>query len=208
MPKGSPELTNARKEEIISACARLYETMSFKEITIKEIANFTSFTRPSIYNYFQTKEEIFLALLGREYDLWTADLKQLHDSRDAMTAEEFSSALARTLAKRERLLKLLSMNHYDMESSSRMENLVAFKRQYGASMKMVACCVEKFFPRMTAQEVQNFVYAFFPFLFGVYPYSFVTEKQRDAMAQAHADYVFLSQYELIDSCVRKLLAGY
>lgn len=207
MPKGSPELTNARKEEIVSACARLYETMSFKEITIKEIANFTSFTRPSIYNYFQTKEEIFLALLGREYDLWTADLTQLYDSHDTMTADDFADALAHMLEKRERLLKLMSMNHYDMESSSRMENLVEFKKSYSASMKMVARCVEKFFPQLTAQEVQGFIYAFFPFLFGVYPYTFVTEKQRDAMEQAHADYVFLSLYELVYPCVKKLLTG-
>ena len=33
MPKGSEELTNARKEEIINACASLYETMGFKDIT-------------------------------------------------------------------------------------------------------------------------------------------------------------------------------
>ena len=59
MPKGSKELTASRKEEIISACEKLYETMSFKEITMKEIANATSFTRTSIYNYFHTKEEIF-----------------------------------------------------------------------------------------------------------------------------------------------------
>ena len=74
MPKGSPELTRARREEIINACAKLYETMTFKDVTIKEIANFTSFTRPSIYNYFRTKEEIFLALLQREYEGWTTDL--------------------------------------------------------------------------------------------------------------------------------------
>lgn len=48
MPRGSAELTNARREEIISACKELYKTMSFKDITIKEIANYTSFTRPSI----------------------------------------------------------------------------------------------------------------------------------------------------------------
>ena len=179
MPKGSPELTNARKDEIITACAKLYETMSFKEITIKEIAAYTSFTRPSIYNYFQTKEEIFLALLGREYDLWTEDLQQLHDTHDTLTADEFASALAHTLEKRERLLKLMSMNHYDMETSSRMENLVEFKKSYGASMKAVTLCVGKFFPQKTPQDVQGFVYGFFPFLFGVYPYTFVSEKQRD-----------------------------
>ena len=81
MPKGSKELTVSRKEEIITACEELYKTMSFKEITIKEIGNATSFTLTSIYNYFQTKEEIFLALLQREYELWPGhtieDIKKL-----------------------------------------------------------------------------------------------------------------------------------
>ena len=57
MPKGSAELTRARREEIIAACRKLYETMSFKEITLKDIGQQTSFTRTSIYNYFETKEE-------------------------------------------------------------------------------------------------------------------------------------------------------
>ena len=55
MPKGSPERTSARKEEIVKACERLYQTMSFREINLKEIGKVTSFTRTSIYNYFQTK---------------------------------------------------------------------------------------------------------------------------------------------------------
>ena len=38
MSKGSPQLTNAHKEEIINACEKLYQTMSFKEITLKEIS--------------------------------------------------------------------------------------------------------------------------------------------------------------------------
>jgi len=42
MSRGSPALTAARKEEIITACAELNETMSFKEITIKEIGAATS----------------------------------------------------------------------------------------------------------------------------------------------------------------------
>ncbi len=35
MPSGSPERINARKEEIINACEKLYQSMSFKEITLK-----------------------------------------------------------------------------------------------------------------------------------------------------------------------------
>ena len=37
MPKGSPELTAARKEEIVNACEKLYQTMNFKDFTLKEI---------------------------------------------------------------------------------------------------------------------------------------------------------------------------
>ena len=53
MPKGSEKLTAARKEEIIDACAKLYETMPFKNITLGEIGAQTTFTRTSIYNYFR-----------------------------------------------------------------------------------------------------------------------------------------------------------
>ena len=100
MPKGSEELTNARKEEIINACASLYETISFKDITIRDIGARTSFTRTSIYNYFQTKEEIFLALLEREHEAWIADLKEFMGQNSMLSAEEFSDRLARTLEKR------------------------------------------------------------------------------------------------------------
>lgn len=93
MPKGSPELVQARRDEIISACGKLYETMSFKDITIKEIANFTSFTRPSIYNYFQTKEEIFLALFQREYETWTEEVGGLMPSGRSDRRREFARAL-------------------------------------------------------------------------------------------------------------------
>ena len=50
MPKVTEEFLLAKREEIIDACAQLYETMSFKDITIKEIANATSLNRTSIYN--------------------------------------------------------------------------------------------------------------------------------------------------------------
>jgi AcrR family transcriptional regulator len=83
----------AREEEIVNACEKLYQTMSFKEITMKEIGSITSFTRTSIYNYFQTKEEIFLALIEREYNLWIAELKELMERHTALDKEEFASKL-------------------------------------------------------------------------------------------------------------------
>ena len=206
MPKGSEELTNARKEEIINACASLYETMGFKDVTIRDIGARTSFTRTSIYNYFQTKEEIFLALLEREHEAWIADLKELMRQDSMLSAEEFSDRLARTLEKRGCMLKLMSMNLYDMEVSSRLENLVSFKKTYADALQTVSCCLERFFPAMSEDAVQRFLYAFFPFLFGVYPYTSHTEKQLEAMKLAHVDYTEYSIYELTRSFIARMLS--
>lgn len=206
MPKSSKELTEARKNEIITVCAELYKTMSFKEITIKKIGNVTSFTRTSIYNYFQTKEEIFLALLQREYEMWVGDLKRIQNEYEKMTSSEFAEALAHSLEERKNLLKIMSMNHYDMEENSCIERLVDFKIVYGQSLAEVKNCLDKFFPEMTIREKQDFVYSFFPFMFGIYPYAVVTDKQKEAMKQAGVNHVYMSIYEITYREVRKLLS--
>lgn len=207
MPKGSPELTNARKEEIINACEKLYQTMGFKEITMKDISAATSFTRTSIYNYFQTKEEIFLALLQRENELWIADLAAMMEENDVLTKETFADKFARTMEKRAQLLKIMSMNHYDMENNIRPERLAEFKAVYGRSLQTVRACLDKFFPQMSQEEKQDFIYTFFPFMFGIYPYTVVNEKQRTAMEAAGVNYVFMSIYEITYNCVKRLLAN-
>lgn len=207
MPKGSAELTSARKEEIIHACASLYETMSFKDITIKEIGAVTSFTRTSIYNYFQTKEEIFLALLQQEYENWILDLDKIAETHETMTNNELAQELAQSLERRVLLLKLMSMNHYDMEENSRVERLVEFKTAYGNSIRALERLLTKFCTQMEPTNRQQFLYAFLPFVYGVYPYTAVTDKQKKAMEKAETNFVYMSIYEMVYTCTRQLLAG-
>ena len=205
MPKGSPELTASRKEEIINACEQLYQTMSFKDITLKEIGNVTSFTRTSIYNYFQTKEEIFLALFEREYVRWNEELQGILADNESLTKEQLAEKIALSISNREQLLKLLSMNNYDMEANSRPELLVSFKTAYGESMKNVCRLLTKFCPEKSEGDIQSFIYVFFPFMFGIYPYTAVTDKQREAMNSANVDFVHQSTFEITNACLLKLL---
>ena len=205
MRKVTPEQIAQKREEIINACEQLYQTMSFREITLKEIGNITSFSRPTIYNYFETKEEIFLALFQREYDRWNEDLTAILEGHEKLSKAELSDRIAASLAGREQLLKLLSMNNYDMEANSRQELLNTFKQSYGRSMHLVCMLMEKFCPDMNVTDIQNFIYTFFPFMFGIYPYTAVTEKQKVAMKEAGINYVYQTVYELTCSCLIRLL---
>ena len=199
------EHADFRKEEIIKACERLYDQYQFKDITMKFISEQTTFSRPSIYNYFETKEEIFLAMFQKEYEKWTVELNEMREKYKTLTKDEFAKLLAHTIERKERLLKLLSMNMYDLEENSRLERLTEFKVAYGNAIQFVKLCLNQFFPNMTETEVTEFIYSFFPLMFGIYPYAVVTEKQKLAMKQAGVKYPNYSIYELAYMGIKKLL---
>ena len=97
------------------------------------------------------------------------------------------------------------MNHYDLEENSRMELLVEFKASYGNAMKTVMAMLAKFRKDMDIEKRQEFVYSFFPFMFGIYPYTVVTEKQKEAMELAGVNYTYSSLYDLTFVAARRML---
>ncbi|MBQ7715271.1 MAG: TetR family transcriptional regulator [Clostridia bacterium] len=185
MFKGTtPELIEKRKKEILSACEKLYETMSFREITLKEIGSEVPFSRPTIYNYFETKEEIFLGLFQQEYEQWCEALEDLLIIKEPLSRKLLAERLAETLAERELMLKLLAVNLYDMEENSRLERLVEFKKVYGRSVLLMEQIIAKFCPEWNEETRHSVVISSLQFFHGLYPYAHHTAKQEEAMKQA------------------------
>lgn len=204
MGRISKEESLRRREEILDIAQVLYQEMPFKEINVKEIGNRLSFTRTAIYTYFDNKEEIFLALLQREYLKWEKDLQTILDMQH-LSIPQFAREVALSLEKRLLLLKILAVDMASLDAGSRMEALIAFKKVYGRSLNLVGEILKKHFPERSKADHQEFLFAFFPFLYGVYPYTEVTDKQKLAMAEANVPYVFMSVTEMIENCVLNLL---
>ena len=83
-----------------------------------------------------------------------------------------------------------------------MESLVQFKKAYGASIDAVDRLIRKFCKDTDSEE---FIYNFFPFIYGIYPYAVVTDKQKEAMKAAGVNYRYHTIYELAYNCAIKLL---
>lgn len=93
-------LAAARRQEIIRACEELYEAVDYDVISIKEIAKSTSICRSNIYNYYETKEEIFLDILKKEYLLWMEDMKKLLEEDSLRSRSSYCRIIARTARRR------------------------------------------------------------------------------------------------------------
>lgn len=196
MPKISKEESLARRNEIIDACEALYRSESYHDITMTQVASKVSFGRANVYNYFQNRDEILLALLQREYELWAASLARLKE-QGSLDDAHLAAGLAESLEERSQMLKLLAMNLYDIEQNSRLENLVEFKRVYGGAVRALRDLVATSKPQWDEARMDCFVFSFMPFLHGVYPYAFHSEKQLAAMKEAGIARPNLTIYSMV-----------
>lgn len=198
------ETIDRRREEIMDACEKLYENMGFHSITIKNISMETSFSRPSIYNYFQTKEEIFLGLLTREYMKWNDALRSIIKRNTDMDKDTLARAIAKSMEERKTLLKISAMNLYEIEENSRDELLVEYKNAFKETVELFGECLKKHL-KFTEKVSEQIRYAFFPYMYGIYPYAYPTEKQISAMDEVKLSHVDVTIYEMTYQFLKLIL---
>lgn len=152
------------------------------------------------------KEEIFLALVEREYLKWNKDLLKIYNSNNKISIDNFIEKIVKSLSKRKILLKLISMNMYEMEENSSYENVKNYKIAYTESVNIFRKCLIKLLNK-NEKEATKIVFTFFPFMIGIYPYSAVTKKQKQALKELNFKYEYYNIEELRKMGLQNILGG-
>jgi AcrR family transcriptional regulator len=66
VPKISEEAKAARREAILGAARRCFAEFGYEGATVRRLEEATGLSRGAIFNYYGTKEELFLALADRD----------------------------------------------------------------------------------------------------------------------------------------------
>ena len=177
-----------RQQEIIKACEELYETMEYEEISIKEIAKSTSICRSNIYNYYQTKDEIFLDILEKDYLSWMEDIKDRMTGEEEPGRESYCRNIAATAALHPRLLKLMSVHYITIEKNCSLEKLTAFKYAIHPFQETMEEILRIYFPKAPREKIQNFLFLLLSLIQGLYSMTSLCEKQVRAMQEVDPDY--------------------
>ena len=97
----------ARKDDILRSATDLLLHGDWGSLRLATVAEKTSISRPSMYNYYKVKEEIFLDLMIREYADWKADLETRLAPK--LTREDFCTALVDSLWTRDLLTMQIAL---------------------------------------------------------------------------------------------------
>ena len=174
----------SRQAEILNTCAVLYDEAGAEGVTIKAISERTSFSRPTIYNYYDTKEEILLDFLQRECTEFAEEVELELGETDNMTRETFCRTITNALIRREKRLPLMSVYLNSIENNVSDERLVAFKKYMTALFDFWQEEICRFFPDSSEHERVLFLNSHFCFVYGLYPMTHPSKKQVAAMEKA------------------------
>ncbi|MDD2972568.1 MAG: TetR family transcriptional regulator [Lachnospiraceae bacterium] len=170
-----------RQNEIISACQKIYMDEGYEEVTLKKISDMTSFTRPALYSYYKSKEEIFLDILKEEFALWQADLTNRCADINEYSRELFCTILTDSMCERTTLLELLAVHLNTIENNTRLERLVEFKKTVYHCFDTLTQIIDCFFPLKDESAKKEFFDLFITYLNGLYPHIFHSKIQKQAM---------------------------
>ncbi|MCA9648377.1 MAG: TetR family transcriptional regulator [Myxococcales bacterium] len=121
----------ARRRAILTVAARLLGRKQYHRITMAEVARRCHLAKGTLYLYFRSKEELFLAALEDELAQWFDALgEQLAAlaSGSADAPERFAATVARSLVERETLTDLLPLLHTVLEQNIDEDTAAAFKQ--------------------------------------------------------------------------------
>lgn len=194
-----------RIEEIISAASKIYDSVGYEGLSFSAVSQLTKFTRPTIYKYFNTKEEILLKILLSDIEAWIFTLVNSFKINKIYSIEEITDIWVDTITGNYRLLELFPMLFTSIEKNSSLEALVEFKKGFFKLQDQVMELVGQLFPKAEKDRIYSFLVSQMALALGMYPMSQLGELQIKAIELSGINYQVTDFKETFKTNIYQLL---
>ncbi|MEZ0393047.1 MAG: TetR family transcriptional regulator [Pseudobdellovibrionaceae bacterium] len=148
-----PEDKNAKRDLILNQGLRLFRSQDFDSIAMQQLALRSGLAKGTLYLYFQSKEEVFLACTEREFEKWISLLEaRLNEISSPLSASQFADFFLGTLREFPELPKLLGHLHLILERNLSETAATDFKLRLKALLIHLAGLLKARTPSLMDQE--------------------------------------------------------
>lgn len=117
-----------RVNQITASAQRLFLEKEYNDISVQEIITSAGMAKGSFYNYFKTKEELFLFIFESEIEAWFGEIEKAVTTLSKVDAKAFAYIIADSITQRPLFLKLTKILHPVLEQNVSMEKIYHFKK--------------------------------------------------------------------------------
>lgn len=134
----------ARRQLLLDVAWEQFQTQPIGEITMAGIADRAGLAKGTVYLYFQTKEELFLAVEEQQLAGWFTDLEaRLQWTRRRLRTTDAAELIADSLAGRDGLTRLLAIQHSLLEQNIDIETAAAFRQAVLTGLEQTGAVLER-----------------------------------------------------------------
>ncbi len=134
---------------MVQAALSLWCETTFEEFTMAQLASRSGLAKGTLYLYFQTKEEVFLAVLDELLEGWLVELAgSFRQHRKLVSARTVAQVVLRSLQTRRELVRLLPLVETLLDRGASDQAVIAFERHALTYITTAGQALEECFPAM------------------------------------------------------------
>jgi AcrR family transcriptional regulator len=140
----STQAKRERRDAILDAALKRFDRGGLDAIGMAEVARDVGLAKGTLYLYFQTKEELFLAVLERLVDQWLDALDSaLASGSGRLPAAALTRLFADSLTQRPALCRLLALQGSVLEQNVEYERALRFKWRLAGRLTALGSQLER-----------------------------------------------------------------
>ncbi len=178
-----------REQDIINSAMAIYENFGFEAVTISRISENTKFTRPTIYTYFKTKEEIMLKLTAIYLKKFVTCFEKKLTTDCKKDNEFIATAFTNTFLEVSEFIHLYTVLFSIIEKNVSVKSLADFKVEAVGYQTTLAYLLKSIYTKASDEDIYNFLIFCLCFASGICPMSEESEIQKEAIKMSNTGYV-------------------
>ena len=163
-----PEHKEERREAILRAASQLAAERSVREVSLGDISRRVGLAKSNVLRYFETREDVYLRLLLRQWEAWQVDVGVRLWSGEP-TPDAVARTLAGSLAARPLLCDLLSQMAVTLERNVSAQVARDFKSSSIAMVSDLGALITELLPGIDPEDARETVSAAIVIVAGLWP---------------------------------------
>jgi len=207
----SNEQKQKRRQEILDAALRLFEKSDYASISIQRISEEAGMAKGTVFLYFKTKEELFLALTEQTLEKWLSEIRDELErglqQGENLSIEEIVRILDSSLQNNPVAIRLLSILDSTLERNVDYDTAFRFKAFFRERILQAGSQFEKSLPFLNAGEgLMVFVFLYVSII-GAYHAANPAPVVQEVLKQPGMDLFQLNFRETLSAMTVVLLNG-
>ncbi len=197
-----------RAQAILNAAEALFEETGGHLSAVSEVAKRANIAKGTVYLYYETKEEIYFALLQRHMANWVGSVMHaLQATRDARDVETLTDIFLAYILERPVMMELASLSHSVLEQNISEEAAGRYMAGFAALLDKVGSAIADKLPSVTPQTGADLCIQTYALLIGLWQISASPDACSHAMTSGDFKNITVDFERQVRTSLRALWSG-